>query len=320
MLTVNVYGAPRRDLVVPTSDLAGVESEPADPADDPPAKSLSGVRIEWRQGRRDRRAEPSPEMLDGFLRLAKAPDDALPAEVLAYARAYGPLFPAPCERDDLEAAAERRGSKVERPYGIRHAHDPERRSTCRRAPYGPLPLATRGWEPVLLWRRVARRVAGVLDVAESLERGELGPMAAWMALSPHLRRARNEQGTPISPVPRDVPGGRLHLQAAIRDLFEIGAVRLALDVEPVPPKLWITGDGLAGALAVQAALRVSRSEGVALCAECGRPVPDRRPDSRRAFCSEHRTDAIRRKWAGRDWRARERAKTAGDAGGKDGQS
>jgi hypothetical protein len=151
----------------------------------------------------------------------------------------------------------------------------------------------------MLWWLHARRIAAVLDVSAALRDGRIGARSSWDIVT---RRADVPEKS-TAPLPGSIEVGRQIVQAAVRDLFDVAAVRLVLGAEP-EPALSLTGDGLRAALAVQVALRISGAEGVAICAECGAVVPDRMPDTRRAFCEKHRTIKVRNKWAARDHRRR----------------
>jgi hypothetical protein len=320
MIRSNVVALPRKPLAVPSVALAGSDEH---------------ARIEWRFAAPPRLAEAGPEMLARFVALTRVDDDRLPESVLTLAREFGPLSLAVCVLD---------GRDVDPLYGIRHAHvpvaapepDPKQpdapgnesdeqrdrrlddrrrivyRLTCRpyAARYGPLELADAGWEPVALWRVHAARLAAILDVAAALRDGRLGDRRAWSIVTgsagdPRGRSARDGRRRAAIPFPDSIADGRLVVQAAVRDLLDVAAVRFVLTDEP-GPALELTGDGLGAALAVQTALRIAGAEGVAICAECGAVVPDRTPDSRRAFCVIHRTDQIKSKWAQRDARRRAR--------------
>jgi hypothetical protein len=304
MISQNVIALPREPLPVPVVELLGAY----DPDGSTLPERLADIRIDWRFGReRHVPAAPSPEMLSAVVGLATIPDDRIAASVLKLASEFGPLSSAICVLDGRDPEG-----------GPRHLHDPVAppdsdtgtrfRLTCRprAASFGPLEWAAAGWEPVMLWRLRAVRLAAILGVADALGDGRLGERAKWAVVTdasvdPRRRSARDGKRHPTTPFPQSVEQGRQVVQAAVRDLFDAAAVRLVLGSEAAPA-VSLTGDGLGAALAVQTALRISGAEGVAICAECRAVVPDRTPDSRRAFCDVHRTRQVKNKWAARDYR------------------
>jgi hypothetical protein len=240
----------------------------------PPAVDVNGDRLVWINdpGPPVRYARSGKELLEHFVRLADAPAE----RIKAYARRWGVLNI--CE------------------HGLPASHNP---------PPVPLPPkallswcrplgwpANELWEPLEVWRRYSRQMRAFLNIAARLHEGDLGRLEDWRVLYYQV-----EDG----PVPwwkRVTAADRRVVTLQLKEWLAIGRVELepSWDEEPLALRLGVAG--LFGALAVQLALAISRTDGLAVCSGCGISyIPSRRPKAnRRRYCPECR----RRKVPGRD--------------------
>jgi hypothetical protein len=105
------------------------------------------------------------------------------------------------------------------------------------------------------------------------------------------------------------------LTGAVRQWLEMGDVAVAFSWTKVPA-IRFGSYSLFGALALQVALAVARSQGLAVCMSCGRAYPPtRRPaPNRNNYCQDCGKAAAKRDWAAEDrrnpGRTRRKRKTA----------
>jgi len=132
----------------------------------------------------------------------------------------------------------------------------------------------------------------ILNIAARLHEGEVGKPQDWRPLYDKV----NDR-----PVPwwkRSVPVDRAVLSDVLGEWLNIAHVRLECHWSGEKPAIHIATQALFGALVVQLALAISRTDGLAVCSGCGLSyVPSRRPrETKRRYCPECR----KRKVPGRD--------------------
>jgi hypothetical protein len=234
--------------------------------------------------------------------------------VVEYAEQWGVLFVSECATDRQEAYAEARGTPVERPYGLRHAHSPEGApEAC--GPRSQHPVA-RGWEPLAAWRRYARQAALIAVLAN----GDPEAPVRLRGRGGSTRELRRRELRCLAPIHGDAgyfepyrdAVGRLDRRAVVSIVVDrwlgLGDVRPRFEFRD-RPEIGFGGDGLFGALAFQLVQIVSRVEGTAICSSCGKVyIPFRRPSTGRSnYC-----DDCRKKAPSRDYKRRVRATGEGD--------
>ena len=231
-------------------------------------KRLSWVKL------RSPKIGPRGGVLDEFLQLAKQDS---PQSVLRFAREWGVL--GICEHD------------------LPHSHNS--------------PISTGGggcsprrcsewvfWEPVNVWFQIAGHFNAILNIAAALHLGRKGKKRDWDLIKPML----DSEG-------RTLRAERYWLGTEIDAMLKIGDVRPTFSwVHHHPTIKYATGGAWAnlfGYLALQLALAVSRTDGLATCSACGRSyMPDRRPNpDRRSYCEDCGLPAAQRD-ASRAYRAK----------------
>jgi hypothetical protein len=226
-----------------------------------------------------RRIRPDRAMFERFLGLASASETA----IARYATKWGMLFI--CEHG-LPASHKA------------HEHDGS----------GGCPLITRSpneyWEPIARWRHFSRQAKAILSIAGRLTVDERpGRKEDWRVIF--------EDQILWQPWDPGVDVDRLMLRSVINEWLSMGRVRLEFDfsgsasVALVRPR----GSGLFGALAVQLALAVGKSNGIGTCDGCGgeySPVERRPKAGQRKFCKKCRVKGIPKKLAHEDYRTRQK--------------
>lgn len=154
-------------------------------------------------------------------------------------------------------------------------------------------------EPMGVWRILSRQFKAALDVAARLHWGEKGPQGAWQ----HL-------GGPPAPIGTDdgVETEKLYLGAFVENMLQMGDVRIGFSWADNVSEVDLVAPSMFSALAMQLALAVSRSDGLAICSNCARPfIPSRRPKpSQRRYCAICTRDKVPVRDASRAYRARKR--------------
>jgi DNA-directed RNA polymerase subunit RPC12/RpoP len=251
----------------------------------PPGVELDGQWLVFRypvrtrrHGRREfrfRRIRAGPGLLTEFVQLEEAPAE----RILAYARRHGPLgF---CQHGDP--------SHRIRPEG------------CAPAVCTPDAGQPAVHEDVQWWRNLAGHARALLNVAAQLFKGRVDD-TTLARLNPRLlfppgqllRAARRDTA------PFVVYGMELWLrffQVRPRTTYNPRRRRFEVRISGAPP--------LAGALALQIMLALTRWSGIAICASCGKLFPpSRRPNpNRNTYCQ---ACGIRAAWREAQARRRER--------------
>jgi hypothetical protein len=190
-------------------------------------------------------------------------------------------------------------------------------------PCRPLGLVTIV-EPLARWRDLAAEAQAILNIAAHLHRKKTAPVEVWRPLERLYRidaatllgegrdlpeldyatlgRLRQQGIDPVQPRRITVPEQRTLLRRAIEVWLEMGDVAVVFDWHGHTPAIRFGSSSLAGALALQLALAVARSKGLAICTSCGRAYsPTRRPAlGRNNYCPDLcGTPAAKRDWAAR---------------------
>jgi hypothetical protein len=220
---------------------------------------------------------PGPGMLEEFVGLEHAPNHT----IAAYARLWGVL--------DICT------------HGLPASHNPaslltrlgERRSACFR----------QDREPIEAWRFFAAHARATLGVAAEIWRGRPGSAEDCHVLW-------SQHGL----------SGEMSREVAFQVEQVMDAVGYWLELGDVAPRFWWWGStppsitfesangGLFGVLAMQIALAVVRTDGLAICSGCSIPyVPPRAPrNGRRRYCDACRRAKVPARDASRDYRRRRR--------------
>ena len=254
-----------------------------------------------------RTALPGPRLLEGFVRLADAPDSA----IRDYAQQWGIL--GICKHDLPRTHNFQLGSpdRFCSPLGFRMDEE------CK---------APTGWEPLSTWRRYAREARATLDIAANIHQGK--PVLdedIWRAAGIDFPRELEDESdsTLCRRQAFDISvnvNGWLEM-AHVRPLLSWGSIGPATvmlgttiwwfhrDMQRrwLPSSPHMQGTSLFGALAAQLLMTVSRTAGLALCSACGTLyTPKRRPNpNRRRYCP---ACGIKAAW--RDAQAMRRVKSA----------
>ena len=225
----------------------------------------TSARLAGRGGGLEHRAD----FLMAFLKLA----DAVPQDVLAFARRWGVLDPC--------------------------GHQLCTHTDCVRRKQGPVPEGM-GSEDLAWWRTLAGEARALFRGASSLRRGE--------RLSAADRQRLDEAAEPGA-FEESVSGDRALVTAFINQWSADFDVRpwvfWAGNELDDRPTVTLPGATLAGALASELLLHLTTTDQLATCDACGRPYsPSRRQRfDRRSFCREcGRSAAVRA--AKRDYRQR----------------
>jgi hypothetical protein len=247
-----------------------------------PVVDLDGERLIWKDATvPSRYARPSAGLLERFIGLGDAPSGA----IRDYARRWGVLRI--CD------------------HGLPATHNPQ-----------PVPVKTgpitwcrpvgwrQGipWDPLEAWRRYARQMRALLNIGARVHESQPGRLADWEVLYP---RSQELPGRPWWG--RQVAADRAGVAYQLKEWLRMGQVELepAWD-EPHHLSLRIGVAGLFGALVVQLALAIAKTDGLALCSACGMTyLPGRRPNpKRRRYCSRCRARGAPQRDAAADYRRR----------------
>lgn len=153
------------------------------------------------------------------------------------------------------------------------------------------PDAVAGAEPLAVWRLWSSMGQAVIRIASRQSIGTTdgvetnGDLSDWQMLLP------NDQIRGVTSGTLDAAKGRL--ATVVEMWLRIGAVQPRVD--PLkPPHLVVSGVDLFGAIALQLAMVVTSTTGLAFCAGCGNAfVPNRRPAARRRrYCETCREVGI----------------------------
>jgi DNA-directed RNA polymerase subunit RPC12/RpoP len=249
----------------------------------------------WRFPERPKVVRPGRGLLEGFLPLA---EDASGEKILAYAQRWGVLEicehglpcshnPPPWNHEVYLGNLSRQGVPFCQP--LTHGDDVFRR------------VSDFNWEPLDLWRDYARIFRVLVDTAASLANGDLPSRIQWQSLfDDRLFRAWPK----TLPFPRKVETATGYLADILSDLLTLSGARPQAVLVGDRAAVTVGGGHLFGALAMQALMAASATDGFYFCAGCGRPFTTvgsrRRPQAgRHHYCPEcgsatARRDASRR--------------------------
>jgi hypothetical protein len=158
------------------------------------------------------------------------------------------------------------------------------------------------WEPVAAWRAFSRRAFALIKLSDRLMQSKVGRPDDWR--------------TVYAMSGRDAPWWKQHVGAErvlvgelVNEWLKMGDVRPYVDWNAHEKKPTVTfgGSGLFGALALQLALAVGQSAGLAVCTHCRKEYPPttRRPKAgQRRFCPECREAGIPNRYSLIDHRER----------------
>lgn len=302
----------QKQLAVASTDAEGEELRRRYSSDPQPNLSMTGdskktILVQKVSTQPPRTALPGPRLLEGFVRLADAPDSA----IRDYARQWGIL--GICKHDLPRTHNFWRGlpDRFCSPLGFRMDEKLE---------------TLTGWEPLSTWRRYTREARAILDIAASLHQGipvlneniwsQAGHAHPGGLTDKSLSDLCRDQAFAISVS----VNGWLDI-AHVRPFFSWGALgppavllgttvwwfHLDMQKRWLPSVPHMHGTSLFGALAVQLLMTVSRTGGLAVCSTCGTVfTPRRRPNpNRRRYCP---VCGIKAAW--RDAQAMRRVKSA----------
>lgn len=244
---------------------------------------LKAGRLSWGYAT-GRTVTPTRTAFEEFLRLRDAPDEA----IRAYAQRWGLLYL--CRRHRL-------------PSSHAHFEPPDTGRDVWIAPNvlmdeGTLKLKRSGWfqrcplncgphdtywERTDDWRRYAREARALFALASELHRNELGNPDHWETLHPTTQLGE----TIVNQLrPSSVGDARLLLTTFVNRWLALGHVQPALGWGLGKPFFTFGNRTLFGYLAVQLLLLTGKTDGLAICTNCGEPyLPSRRPArGRRPYC------------------------------------
>ena len=272
----------------------------------PEGFGLDGPYLRW-EGEIVRQVEPGRGMLEGFIGLENAEDEA----ILRYARKWGNLSP-------------------------RNV-----RSIVRDKP-GSIGWSS-GTEVLSTWRETASRFAMALRIASTISKRERVGLDEWAILLGIPRSDLNDDEEFEKKVRSNDPSinsdpelqvraycwavarvlrqdnlkvedARWMLFRKINEWAEDANVRFWLD--PWNNRLQVRTDNLYCGLVWQLMAAVCSSGGFAICSECGRTfTPRRKPGGEtRTYCARCVTEGVPRRNATRAWRERSKKQEAGHNG------
>jgi hypothetical protein len=150
------------------------------------------------------------------------------------------------------------------------------------------------------WRGYSRKVSAIANVASRLHGGELGTREDWEVLN------STAGGGPTIPRTRSIAADQRGLCVVVNQLLRQAQVGVRYSWEHDRAILQFDGAGLFGALVVQLALAIGRTDGLAVCSGCGVSyVPRRRPRrDRRRYCEQCVRRGVPQRDAATDYRRR----------------
>ena len=137
------------------------------------------------------------------------------------------------------------------------------------------------WEPIGVWRNLARKMKELLVVASRLQYGEIPTMSQWKpVLVDNIAGVQHKSNATSLTHPWSL------LTELISHWMLIGRVAPFSTANINGPVIELGGVGLFGALATQLFLMAHAAEGLDFCSVCSRPFqPKRRPRSdERSYC------------------------------------
>ncbi len=276
-------------------DLSGLASDGAlgvprdrDSWTTPTAVWLSGGMIRWNIASPQRKVNPSKSLLDDFVGLGRASDEA----ILTFASINGICVI--CQRHRLPIVHSRLIGEytLDVPYSCDEFAD-------------PIPGTPTGWyRELALWCRSA------LNVAAQLHDGKVGSEADWKILDPDFDPLADVLAGPRfrSKTPNEneqVADQREHLSGLLDQWLDLTGVRTRLEWER-RPELRVRSGNVIGAVMTSLVLAITQSKGLATCTSCGRAYPPKRQPSqnRRNYCRDEPCQRAMRRDAQRDRRSR----------------
>lgn len=214
----------------------------------------------------------------GIMTAFAALEDASPEKVLAFAKKYGVLDV--CEAHHLPS------------------HHETPRFSFKEWTHCPLLNP----EPVSVWHGWAKKVVSCIAVAASLHRSQF-PKAEDYQVFFQLGRGNDPQefglGISIEEDRRDL-AGEIWL---ILSMCDVGVI-YTWDPPDPRPNIRLGGGGVLGAVFREVAFTVARTEGLAVCSNCGRGfIPPRKPRrDQRVWCTRPECQRARKAYAQRRWR------------------
>jgi hypothetical protein len=245
-----------------------------------PEVTHEGKNLVWSPGGTFTNAQPSSSLLESFVRLVDAPDGS----IVRYAMRWG-VFGV-CQ------------------HGLPACHNPPPVPI----PIGPLkdpPWCSprgywegRAWEPLEIWRGYARKFRALLNLAARAYGGSPGNVDDWRELNVET----SDTGSRASRLAQD----RVQLSVVVNQLVAQARVTMDFRWDRATPVLHPTGRGLFGALVIQLALAIGRSDGLAICSACSVSyIPPRRPRLRqRRYCQDCRDRKVPQRDAAASYRSR----------------
>lgn len=259
--------------------------------------------LEWEFGENRRSTTPGPELLEGFLTLV----DGSPAEIWDYAEKWGVL--AICEHGLPNSHASTR-EWLMGPFVLPRYHaayyslcQPLEVTEVERSMLPVELWIMQYYEPLAAWRKYSRMAHTLLDLAVTLDDGKLGTETDWKIVC-------GDQWS----LPHSVEEGRFIIGRVVSGWLALGGVAPYLDWTDQNPQLRLSVEGLFGALGTQVLLALSRSEGFAVCTECGRlytPRPKARTGTRR-YCEQCRSMGAPARDASAAYRRRKKGEDSGN--------
>lgn len=236
------------------------------------ASEAEGAILRWR-GDAWAHVDPPLNLLDRFVELADATDE----NILSFADTYGVVLLCQEHRLPIEHG---------RVLGARPDGDS---LTCTLLG-DPHPFTPSSW-----YRDEARRFQAILNVAAQLLVDKPGLEIDWDVVSPYYASSRGHVFAPGSWSGRPATNtdlleeDRIMLSEILDSFIDVGGVRLRFSWNNERGRSYYLGcDRLWGYLSASLVVCVALSDGLAVCAGCGKAFqPRRRPNpNRRAFCDD----------------------------------
>jgi hypothetical protein len=158
----------------------------------------------------------------------------------------------------------------------------------------------RPWEPLATWRAFSREAIALTRVADLVLEKKVGRPKDWLIVY-----GRSGREAPWWEQHVDVE--RIIIARVVNEWLTIGGVGPAVvwHHSDERPSIRFGGPSLFGALALQLALAVGQSRGLAICTHCGTKYPPakRRPKTgQRHFCPECREKGVPNRYSLADYR------------------
>jgi hypothetical protein len=255
---------------------------------------IEAGRLKWCE-RPGEAVSPSRGLLEAFIRLDGAPDDA----VLRFAKRWGPLglcehgFPASHPGDYWPTRPVEFHPCPDRPTIGEHHR-------CIRRGYHE----DARWEPITEWRQWTKLAKATLEFVVSLQQPKVPPIEMWGAMCA-LEGSPTGSGFPGWPRTRENAQAYLAMMIG----YWLRAANLQLSVE-IGQRAGITWGSLEnpvfGAIAMQLALVASGKWGLAICSGCGTSyAPSRQPrEKTRHYCLACSENGVPKRDASRAYRRR----------------